>query len=260
MLPFYITHTMKEIKEWLQESNDYTIGLALFVKHSRNRAKIGYLQRKCDPTKLRYELERLLEFSNLHEAPPVPQTLAAQAQPAQNPAPDDEPTKPHERLQLIGGGKIVYANLPPVLQGIYHQACEEHSLIRSLHEKMKLVGTDSMRAELRAQLDKLDDSSKEKFAIIDHWVATGELPDNYLTDPTDNDPKAAPSPKELNAARTSISRNLQLISKDVDDARRTELLERLRSAVAVVNAADCSFGKNAEALATLQLIPSAKES
>lgn len=253
---------MKDIKEWLERGGDYRDGLSLFILHSRSKPKKSYLQRKEDMPKLRYELSKIVGEDR--EPPRLLIIEAATSSDRRGPVasnlpmtpsdPSRSPIKPDEQLRMIGRGQIIYATMPDPVKNIYALACEEYRLMRSLHEKMKLVCSDTDRAALRLELDTLDTSHHQKWALIDAWHTTGVVPSCDTLNASAAAADEQPTPKELNAARTSLSRNLALLSKATDPPRVEELTAKISQAVAVVTAAGCGFGKNAETLIGLGLI------
>lgn len=212
---------MEEIKAWLKSpEKDIDAGIALFQKYSRNRALFLYLSRKRDERKLIYELEKLSKFTNLK---PVaqPRVVRAKMQKDQPPAPDPEGHK------IINPRRINREDLPDALKVVYDGVAEAYKIQRVVHEKMKLTETDEARAELRAELVKLDDD-----------IATGwDAIDSGLNDPEPEAPEA-PEPekqysvqdiKAINSARTYISRAIKKFNPD----QKAKLIERINQMISL---------------------------
>lgn len=229
------------IIEWLESADaPYAEGLALFAASCRSRQKINYLSRKHDPAKLRYELGKLAGCASVTLAPAV--------------MPFVFPEKPQVQLRIIFDGKILFADLPEHMQKVYLEACDCYRQMRTLHEKMKLAETDAPRAALRAELDNVDLKRIECWATIDQWATDGTMPEEEApTEPTE--PAELPTDaKAVNAARASLGRDLKAFDATTDAAKRADLLERMRERVAIIQAANCTFSKNAARLVELGLI------
>lgn len=239
----------EEIKQWLDGPRDYEAGVLLYCRYGKNRHMKAYLQRKRTPLKLLYELSKLIgidAFANAQiEVLELPRSTDK----------DKDELKPDERLKIIREGGISYSQLPESLKKVYLEACDAYRQMRHLHEKMKLVGTDSERAELRAELLTQADRNRACWAAIDRWAANGTLPEPPVPEPTVGAVDIGTvDAKALNAARTGITRYLNYLDQTKDEKKREGYLDRLRSYVAIVKAAGCEFKNNTPRLQALGLI------
>lgn len=234
----------EEIKQWLDGPRDYEAGVLLYCRYGKNRNLKTYLQRKCAPLKLLYELSKLVgidPFANAQiEVPELPRSTAK----------DKDELKPDERLRIIREGGISYSQLPESLKKVYLEACDAYRQMRHLHEKMKLVGTDSERAALRAALLEQVDRNRVCWEMIDQWAADGTLPEPT----TETDNTGTVDAKALNSARAGVTRYLNQLDKEPDEEKRANYLAKLRKYVAVITAAGCGFKDNASRLQALGLI------
>lgn len=230
---------IEEIKQWLDGPRDYEAGVLLYCRYGKNRNLKTYLQRKCAPLKLLYELSKLVGIDAFAAAPSKQEDL-----------PIIPELKPQERIKVIQDGSIRFDNLPEELKKIYLKACDAYKQMRHLHEKMKLVATDSERASLRAALLEQVDRNRVCWEMIDRWAVDGTLPE-----PPASETKEGPvDAKALNAARTGITRYLNQLDQTEDEKKREGYLGRLRSYVAIVKAAGCEFKNNTPRLQALGLI------
>lgn len=242
---------MEEIKKWLEDGGSYNEGLALFAKHNRNRAKMQYLMRKEDAVKLRYELGKIVGIDALEEA--VPEESRAIAALTGITALDE---KPQDKLKIALAGKegMKFDALPPEIQKVYLQVCEERKYMRSVHERMKAVTTDEERAIARKELVDLDNNNRKLWGVIDQWAADGTLPEPEPIAPTPAT-VTPPTAQQVNSARASITRNLKLLEAEQDPVKVEALKAKLATPIAVIIAAGAEFTKNAEALTKFGLLP-----
>ncbi|MDR0419352.1 MAG: hypothetical protein LBH34_03985, partial [Prevotellaceae bacterium] len=170
---------MEDIKRWLKsDTPDYTEGVALFKKYSRSYALIHYFLRKENLGKLKYELEKLDRVgakpiavrSGLKKV--VPPTMPG----VKTGANGDNGEGEKYRVRLDKGGKIRPEDLPTVLREYYDRNADEHKLMRSLHEKLKLADSGEKRAEISKELVALDNAIAGRWDALDKWAQTGKLP------------------------------------------------------------------------------------
>jgi hypothetical protein len=154
--------TNDEIKNWLGGSRDYSEGLALYIKYSRNRNIIKVLQRKRWPEKLLWELGKMAQKGTLIQQQHV-------ILPSVKISPATKEDDEINRLIVINN-KIQYDDLPEELKVLYDQNRTLYKEMRALHEKMKLAYTDSERAQLRMKLIKRDDIVSKNWKTLDSFV------------------------------------------------------------------------------------------
>lgn len=234
----------EEIKQWLDGPRDYEAGVLLYCRYGKNRNLKSYLQRKCAPLKVLYELSKLVgidAFANAQiEAPEVQRSTIE----------DKGEVKPDVRLKITREGGLSYSQLPEPLKKVYSEACDVYRQMRHLHEKMKLVGTDSERASLRAALLEQVDRNRVCWEMIDQWAADGTLPEPT----TEAVSTGTVDAKALNSARAGVTRYLNQLDKEPDEEKRANYLAKLRKYVAVITAAGCEFKNNTPRLQALGLI------
>jgi hypothetical protein len=229
----------EEIKQWLDGPRDYEAGVLLYCRYGKNRNLKSYLQRKCAPLKVLYELSKLVGIDAFAAVPSKQEDL-----------PIIPELKPQERIKVIQDGSIRFDNLPEELKKIYLKACDAYKQMRHLHEKMKLVATDSERASLRAALLEQVDRNRVCWEMIDRWAADGTLPEPT----TEAVSTGTVDAKALNSARAGVTRYLNQLDKEPDEEKRANYLAKLRKYVAVITAAGCGFKDNASRLQALGLI------
>ena len=141
-----------------------------------------------------------------------------------------------------------YRTLPDAIKPAYRKTVEIYRAMRSLHEKMKLVKSDSQREQVRDRLLTLDKERAAMWEIIDRWRQDGVLPNPPEDELLPSDPKS------VAAARVSITRNLALLEKTTEQKRIDALVERLRRPVAIVKASGGTFTDKAGILSKYGLI------
>lgn len=226
------------IEEWLTRGGSFDEGLALFQRSNRNRHILRYLIRKRDMDKLRYELEKIRKIRGDGRAP-ASRPVAAAEPTAERPDPDDG--LPEKKT-------LDYRTLPDAIKPAYRKTVEIYRAMRSLHEKMKLVKSDSEREQVRDRLLTLDKERAAMWEIIDRWRQDGVLPNPSEDELLPSDPKS------VAAARVSITRNLALLEKTTEQKRIDALVERLRRPVAIVKASGGTFTDKAGILSKYGLI------
>jgi hypothetical protein len=207
-----------EIEKWLDsEAKNYQEGLSLLLKYGKNMSMKHFLTRKENRTKLEYELRKFLNIKVREKKTPptlLPPTLL--------------PLK-DERVIITEDGKIRIEDLPEVLQGYYRKNAESYKLMRALHEKMKQTNDRLRRAGLRKEIVEYDDAIIERWAVIDRYVATGELPE---VKPEPVPAQETLTPQTVNALRTAISRKLEALEKaTVPDRKKAVVIDQIQLAV-----------------------------
>lgn len=212
----------EKIKEWLEKGRDYSEGLDLFNKASKNRALYNYLSRKQDMVKLVYELEKLLKVLPKSEPVEVKEPVKDQTH--------EKDVKTVQLTHIREGVKREY--LPEDLQQVYDDVTETYKLQRAAHERMKLEElTDEQRAETRAVVVSLDNVIVAGWEKIDAYLAGEKV--KGADEKKETPPAPAKDPlliaKEVNAARKFISTNLDKVATSKDTVKEvlvTKLRER----------------------------------
>jgi hypothetical protein len=222
----------EEIKAWLDsEEKDFEAGYTLFVRFSHNRALALQIARKRLLTKLEYELEKIYKRKELKDSPvmpigPVKKALAKA---------EDKETGVQQagviveaaagKVKIIKGGRIQYEDLPEELKKLYDENTDRYKRMRARHEQMKIAQTPDARAQRRSDIDYLDDGIAANWKVIDDWAA-GKL---NLDDLKKNDADKEVY-KQINAARTYISREVKKVAKLEGEKRKKKvdaIIERI---------------------------------
>jgi hypothetical protein len=221
----------EKIEAWLaSEEKDFTTGLNLFTEFSNNRSIYLYLSRKQNTAKLQYELEKLAGIPVIKPVPEIVQdekpegdseTTGTSTTGTQTPDDKGEGITDETVLQIVSGKKINPDTLPENMRKIYDVVIEAYKLQRSAHEKMKLATTDEQRAKLRKEVVRLDD------IIGKGWDALEEGQKAKTDPPADGNTDPLSIMKEVNAARTFVSRNLQKV-QTLEGTKRETLIAKLR--------------------------------
>lgn len=212
------------IKEWLDnKERNYATGLALLVKFNRNRAMQTMLARKENMPKLEYELNKILTINGSN-----PGAVVNLKDPDKNPIvktnPDNEPIDV-SRWQVERKRNLVKPeNLPETLKACYMDATMKYKKIRSLHEKLKLLkdGTDEERKPVALEIRELDKAIRDNWDKIDAW--DGKPIENKPEKPK----KELPTVKQVNAARTYISRNKSALN---NASKKANILPKIQERV-----------------------------
>lgn len=220
---------MNEIREWLTQSGSFESGLDLLRKHTHNRFMLQSIHRRHDTQKLRYELEKIVGIGSPAVQKQKPTTMGT--------------IEANVRTEIVREGSIRLDELPQPLQAVYGQVCEQYRRMRSLHEKLKLVATDSERATVRKELVALDGQRREGWAVIDRWRMDGTLP---VVEPAAG-VESIPDYKAVQAARLAVSRLLKQL-EGCDAVKAEQYREKITKAVGTIMAAGGKFNKLAEPL------------
>ncbi|WP_319228413.1 hypothetical protein [Draconibacterium orientale] len=152
-----------------------------------------------------------------------------------------------EKVKIVRDGRMVnLGDLPEDLQKLWFKNRDEHKLMRSVHEKMKLAKGDVERAEFRAQLVDFDDRIAKRWGTIDKWFDDEDPAPDDDQEETDGEDKTGtggdgPKPesvqmqdlKEVNAARSYLSRYVKKVEA-LDGEKREKLIAKLKDRVAVL--------------------------
>lgn len=221
----------EKIQAWLDsKGRDFAKGLALFQQASKNRSVYLYLLRKQSKDKLVYELEKLLK-----NMPKAVKAIKAVKEPAM----DSEPDVKTIQLTPEYSGRVNREFLTDDLKQVFDDISEKYKQQRAYHERMKLEEVnDSIRAEAREMVVKLDDEITAGWEKIDAYLAekqkeakdpeqTGDITSDNKTKEETKDPLQIG--KEVNAARKFISTNIDKVASSegtVKETLLTKLLER----------------------------------
>lgn len=312
---------MDKIKQFLDaDEPEYSTGLALLLKYSKNRGLHARLSRKPWPEKLKYELKKIytantnvkalaevkktdpektpeqiaeesgkltyaiekvetqeqldnlviqlkelvkplpeeaqnkmIEFA-LSRAPKFPtqeeleakekaeeiindaETTAEEtiedAQTTADEIIEDANSKADDILQQILDKKgVTREMLPPSLRDRYDENTLNYKLMRSKHEKLKLMkdDTDEKRAPLCQELAALGDKVTENWAVIDAWDGK----------PIVEAVVSTPTAKDVSNARSYISKNKDKIA--LGDAKREAYLNKVQDRVNIIITAGEEF-------------------
>jgi hypothetical protein len=151
-----------------------------------------------------------------------------------------------EKVKIIRDGRqVTLGDLPEHLQQLWFKNRDEHKLMRAIHEKMKLAKGDNERAEFRKQLVKFDDDIAKRWATIDEWFDQGEDDEDTEQEETESEKTGTggdgPKPesvqmqdlKDVNAARSYLSRNLKKVA-ELEGDKREKLVAKLKERVDVI--------------------------
>lgn len=143
---------MDTINEWLENGKDYNTGLALLMKHSKNRVLLQTLSRKNIPAKLEYEL-RKINGNNLRESIPVSGI-----------------TPLVDSLKMVESPKVDPADLPDHLKILWDETAEKYRLSRATHEQIKQMTDAKNRAAHIEILENYRQEIRANWGVIDDWV------------------------------------------------------------------------------------------
>lgn len=160
---------MVKIIKVLDAYPDYDAGLLLLSRLSKNRALVLSLSKKKNPEKLEYELRKIAGAKGI-----VVPALKTAIQKTNIPSAkgDTIPYPDPSRLKIIHKSKqIALEDLPKDMQGLWLVNRDSYKIIRSLHEKLKLMSSasDNDRHPLVSRIVELDALIRENWAVIDSW-------------------------------------------------------------------------------------------
>lgn len=194
---------METIKEWLNGAKDYTSGLALLAKYSKNRILLQNLSRKPMPAKLEYELRKLSKASEPPVVPPSDALPVTATEPI--PAP-------------IGGKpKVNPDDLPDYLQQLWQETAEKYRLARAIHEQLKLQTDAGQRVPLVEQMETYRKEIRANWDVIDSWVSERNQEANT----------AVIDEKRINANRKYLSEGKKAVMS-LSGASRAKKLEGMQ--------------------------------
>lgn len=217
-----------EIKAWLNsEDQDFDLGYDLFVRFAHNRALALFLARKRKLSKLVYELQKIVDRDLIKEAPnmPIKPIKVVVKTAADKQSGVHEPGKRIEdngRLKVAFDSKVNYEDLPEDMKKLYDATRDRYKRMRAVHEQMKLAKTDDGREQARSSLVYLDDKIAEGWKILDEWAASKDKEQVQA-----EAKEAAEITKEINAARSYLSRNVKGVEK-LKGVKRDQMIDKLK--------------------------------
>lgn len=117
-----------------------------------------------------------------------------------------------EKLRVIRTGREVnYDELPPELKRRWDENRDNYKLIRSLHEKLKLMhkAPDTMREPLCKEIVSRDEKIRDNWKAVDEW--DGTYPEPVTRNP---EPGTQLDFKRINSNRKYISVNMAKATTD----------------------------------------------
>lgn len=163
---------MQEVKDWLEsKEREYSRGLGLLGKYSKNRILIQNLARKARPDKLIYELEKICSREKIIV------NTAEVSLPA-----FDSPVLGKITELIKSKPVLLYSQLPDHIKTLRKENIEKYKIARALHEKAKLVKTAEERKVL------LEDLEETRVTIFKNW----EFLDKYMEENNPNTDSKSP--------------------------------------------------------------------
>lgn len=180
----------------------YEEKLALVAPHEKNRQLMANLMRRKNEEKVEY----LIRKYGLNKQPattpanhPTATTPALRPPLLKKEGKLEEPPATSDKLRVIRSGRQVnYDELPPELKRRWDENRDNYKLIRSLHEKLKLMhkAPDTMREPLCLEIISRDNKNRDNWKVIDEW--DGTYPEESV--------KAAESSRQLDFKRINSNR------------------------------------------------------
>jgi len=191
----------------------YNEKLTLLATKCRNGGMINRLTIKENPGKVDYLLKKYGLLKKAIKPKPKPPAPKPKAKPQK---------KEPEKLKVVRHGQqINFDDLPPGLQKLWEQNRDNYKLIRSLHEKLKLMANlpETAREPLTGEIVSRDVQIRANWAKIDKWK-----PGQPEEEPEQKqkEEKVEIDYRRINANRKYISKNL----KKVTDKNRPKIQER----------------------------------
>jgi len=210
-----------ELKDWFNEK-DYGIGLTVLANHSRNREMHKNLSRKSNPEKLEYELRKIAILQGVileQLAPRLPEPeLPTELMESQS---ERVMVRTKDEVTMI---PVVNDNWPKSIKERWEQNRDNYKIIRSLHEKLKLMenASDEDRVPLVQSVSDLSDKIRANWELIDNWVPGQEEPAQEVP---------AIDHKRINANRKFISTNLKTLTDITNAAKYEEIKIKIQQRV-----------------------------
>lgn len=230
----------QQAQQWLDtpaEERDLETGARLMLQANRNQILYQNVLRKSNFDKIEYELIKFLANNSQKDIAPIVIRLVAKVE-------EIKATQPTANK----GKRADHDQLPLNVQTDYEQNLHIYPVMRSLHEKLKVLnetGTDLDRLPVLTELLELDKTLRDNWNEYDNFVfVPGEIPkivvENVVTDNT----KLQLNAKQVSAARKYLSDNktkqVVLIGNGEDD-KAAELLEKMQNRYDELNASGETF-------------------
>jgi hypothetical protein len=223
------------------ETKDYSTGLIILAKHSKNRILLQNLTRRKNIPKLEHELKKIAETLG-HQITSENEGTAKELKKEPNLDDRESNKKIDQAKNLVDRLEIVFTerkinleDLPPELAARWQQNRDHYKTIRSLHEKLKLMHNAKAedRRTLINQMTSMDEVIRKNWEKIDSY------------DPTSlKEPQTTISHKRLIANRTFIVRNLKKLAGLTDEVKIADLSKTIKERFfEVINAGE-SFSQD----------------
>lgn len=200
----------KEIKSYLDKDPDYSTGLSLLVRVSKNKSMMHILSRKSSPrniAKINAELRKFIGESN------IPGLRTGEKKKAEK--------LPGSTSKASVSGKA--SKYPEIIQNIIHLSGDLNNTRDKLHRSLNKIphlNTDDNIAQRKQIVEQIRSVSE----IIEHYY---HLKDRYFTD------KIIPTPDDLKCAEKSKAKDSKLPLKDplkgLSDADLVKKMNNVRS-------------------------------
>lgn len=207
---------METIKQWFESAGSYRDGVELLIRFSKNKTLQGYLNRRVDMPKLRYELGKIIGRGVAPTALAKPQIESSA----------ESDLTEHPEFKVAPSERITYENLPEELKPCFEQATEAYRNGRRCHYLLKDVALDDQRKGLRMELLKWIDQSRQSWEILEHWKVTGEI----------FAPKITTSDKVINlsGAATQLTRHLEKLDNATDPLIAEQIIPLVLDLIKVI--------------------------
>lgn len=202
---------MEEIKKYLEgKKRDFDQGLILLRRYSRNRYLIQNIERRHNQEKMEYELRKIADVN------PKPVNKPKQNQGTDSPEFPSQQTREtgDQVIEKLVTASINPGQLPEDLKAKYDENTKSYKLLRSLHEKLKLLkdATDADRKPVAEEMIRLDILIRENWNAIDSFLKSPDHPDENPDDQSGSDTgdqhnRAPIDHKQIANNRSYISKN-----------------------------------------------------
>lgn len=216
---------IEAIKEWLEVTDsekNFSKGIELLSKNSRNQCMINMVTRKRNLPLLIYQLGKVIgrPVISKQQTSIEVRELKVVAVKSSNTQPNVDLTdKIQEKFNKIDPSKLDESQ-----KSIYDKITEAYKVQRTYHEKMKLATTDEQRGELRAMVIEADE------IIAKGWDA---IDSKKQTKTNTGEKSTLDISRDINAARSYITKNLNSL-KSLPEAKKQKRIEEIKKRVDVL--------------------------
>ena len=210
----------EQVQEWLEmptAERNLEIGAKLMLQGNRNKILYQNVLKKSNFDKIQYELLKIFTANSPKEIEPIIFQLTTTV--SQN-----IQTLPSEK-----GKRYDHEKLPAIVQLAYVENLKLYPLMRSLHEKLKLLtvnGTAAERIDLLNDLLELDTKIRSNWKTYDGFDTEAKIEDIVET------PKIPITAKQVSAARKYLSDNkakqLAMVNSG-DTEKASALLQKMQN-------------------------------